>query len=182
MNNNEFAGRFVEFVFGWVKVIADGLWGVFSGTGKAGGGFLKWIGEHWLPLLAVMLVAGIVIDWLVWIVRWRPYWLWFRKKRRVYDEQELDETYAEPKKKEAPARRPRLTPRPVADPLFDIRPEAVKLEDNGEDALFDLGDMDGEAVSAPEAPNGSEEEGKDDLFDLPEDSAKPANDVEWFDK
>ena len=40
-------------------------------------------------LLIVLLVAGVVIDWLVWMIRWRPYWVWFRKKRIIVNDERL---------------------------------------------------------------------------------------------
>ena len=42
-------------------------------------------GRHWLSMLLTLLIAGVVIDLLVWLIRWRPYWVWFRKKRIVIE-------------------------------------------------------------------------------------------------
>ena len=27
-----------------------------------------------------------MVDWLIWMIRWRPYWLWLRKRQIIYEE------------------------------------------------------------------------------------------------
>ena len=161
MEANSFGARFVEFIFSWVKAIADGMWSVFRGTG-ASGAFFRWIGDNWLILLAVLLVGGVVTDWAVWMLRWRPYWLWFGKKRRVYDEEDLEEPEEEPKK---PAARKPLRRKKPADTLFEVAPEP-------ETAPIDLFD--------PEPENAGTEQETIDLFD-PEPEAAPVNADPLFD-
>ena len=37
---------------------------------------------RFLPTLSIaILVAGVAMDIAVWLLRWRPYWVWFNKKR-----------------------------------------------------------------------------------------------------
>ena len=41
-----------------------------------------------------------VVDWLVWMIRWRPYWLWFRKKQIIYEDEEKPRREKEQVKKQ----------------------------------------------------------------------------------
>ena len=69
-------------LLGWVRVLFDLLWRVISGGGA--GAPLQWFLKNWKIWFVVIVAAGLVVDWLMWIVRWRPYRLLtgiFRKKR-----------------------------------------------------------------------------------------------------
>ena len=50
---------------------------------------LEWFSEHWIGMLISLIILGLAIDWLVWIIRWRPYWVWFRRKRVLIDDTDL---------------------------------------------------------------------------------------------
>lgn len=50
---------------------------------------LQWFSEHWIGMLITLIIIGLAIDWLVWIIRWRPYWVWFRRKRVMIDDTDL---------------------------------------------------------------------------------------------
>lgn len=69
----------------WLKNVARWVLGLFD---LAGSGFspLKWLSEHWLTLLIVLMIIGVIADLVVWLLRWRPYWVWFNKKRIVIDD------------------------------------------------------------------------------------------------
>ena len=74
-------------LLGWLKALAVWILGLFDLAGTSGFSPLKWLSDHWLVLLIVLLTAGVVLDFLVWLVRWRPYWAWFRKKHIVIDDE-----------------------------------------------------------------------------------------------
>ncbi len=46
---------------------------------------IAWFADNWLKLLIALIVVGVLADWLVWMARWRPYWVWFRKRRILLD-------------------------------------------------------------------------------------------------
>ena len=55
-----FANTLFSALLGWVQSVASSIWAFFSD--ERGGGLLKWIGEHWLPLAAFFCLCGIALD------------------------------------------------------------------------------------------------------------------------
>lgn len=83
MTQSAYANSTINNMLGWMKGFAGWVLKLFNLAGSGGLSPLGWLADNWLRLLVVLLLAGIVIDWLVWLLRWRPYWVWFRKKRIV---------------------------------------------------------------------------------------------------
>ena len=53
----------------------------------------RWAAAGKVLLRVVMLVTGlffltlgILLDLLIWLIRWRPYWVWFRKERVIVND------------------------------------------------------------------------------------------------
>ena len=88
MTQTGYANAVVNVMLGWLKGLANWVLKLFNLAGS-GGNPLLWLSENWLKLLIVLLVAGVVIDWLVWMIRWRPYWVWFKKKRIIVNDERL---------------------------------------------------------------------------------------------
>ena len=88
MTQTGYANAVVNVMLGWLKGLANWVLKLFNLAGS-GGNPLLWLSENWLKLLIVLLVTGVVIDWLVWMIRWRPYWVWFRKKRIIVNDERL---------------------------------------------------------------------------------------------
>ena len=86
MSESGFIDGLVKVMLGWARWLTDLMWGSINST-PSEGGFLAWFGANWPIIFLIMLAAGILIDWLVWLIRWRPYWLWFRKKQIIYAEE-----------------------------------------------------------------------------------------------
>lgn len=78
---NAFADTLLTFLLGWVKGLAQRVMGFV--TGGEGAGFLVWLGDHWLGVVLVICLGGIVIDILVWLLRWRPDLVWSTRLRHV---------------------------------------------------------------------------------------------------
>lgn len=77
----------VTLMLGWIRGLTDWIWKLISmGDGSGGRIFLAWFSSNWLKLVLVMIAIGVALDWIVWLIRWRPYWLWFGKKRRILDD------------------------------------------------------------------------------------------------
>lgn len=70
----------------WVRLFVNWFWSLFR-TG-APSGLSKWFEGSWKGIVVLLVLVGVVVDWLVWMIRWRPYWLWFRKKQIIYEEEE----------------------------------------------------------------------------------------------
>lgn len=86
MTQTGYTNAVVNIMLGWLKALANWVLKLFNLAGS-GGNPLLWLSENWLKLLIVLLVAGVVLDWLVWMIRWRPYWVWFKKKRIIVNDE-----------------------------------------------------------------------------------------------
>ena len=77
----------------WVRGLVNALWALFSSDHTT---TLEFLGRHWLLIAVVIIAAGLVIDWIIWLLRWQPYHLWAQRARRLLhieapeDEEEED--------------------------------------------------------------------------------------------
>ena len=83
-------GKFTDLLFsillGWVRALAGLLWEVFTSDRES---ILGWLGRYWLPVCLVLAAIGLAGDWLIWLIRWRPFSAWSvraREKLRISDE------------------------------------------------------------------------------------------------
>ncbi|MBR6186418.1 MAG: hypothetical protein IKQ41_09180 [Clostridia bacterium] len=83
---NTFANSLFSLLFGWAKNLIRRVW-TGASTG-AYGGFFTWLGDHWMWVVLLLCIAGTLLDFTVWMIRWRPYLVWrtnIRKlKRRLH--------------------------------------------------------------------------------------------------
>ena len=77
-------GTFTDSLFNvlmsWVRALVSAFWALFSSENTTALGFL---GKNWLLIALAIVAAGLVIDWLIWLIRWQPYHLWARRARRL---------------------------------------------------------------------------------------------------
>ena len=81
----------MNLMLGWLKGIANWVLSLFDLAGSTGFSPLAWLAENWLTALIVLLVTGVVMDLLIWLIRWRPHWVWFNKKRIIIHEDDFFE-------------------------------------------------------------------------------------------
>ena len=194
MAANSFADTVVNGMLSWLKGFASWVLRLFDLAGSGGVSPLEWLSEHWSQLLIILLIAGVAADIIVWLIRWRPYWVWFRKKRIVVDDKEFFESDADvprprpdtivqrqetrkvpvrPPRAKSAARRPRRVsdvPPPrqdvFEDELFRIKP-AKGTRKVQEDAVFNVSDLPGaQKEKKRPAPKKRDERKEDDLFDI----------------
>ena len=117
MTQTGYANAIVNAMLGWLKGLASWVLRLFN----LSGGFspLKFLADNWLKLLIVLRVVGVVMDLLIWLIRWRPHWVWFRKKRVIINDKNFfaDEKYIDspedlkrrsaPRRRSAPVEKPR---------------------------------------------------------------------------
>ena len=84
-----YSSAFVDLMLGWLKGLANWVLRLFNLAGSVGGSPLLWLSKNWLKLLIIFLVLGVVVDRLVWLIRWRPYWVWFRKERVIVNDEKF---------------------------------------------------------------------------------------------
>lgn len=87
MQQTDFADSFIKSMLGWIRWIASSVANLFQGgAGRSGDmSAFSWFADNWIRILISLIVVGVVVDWLVWMARWRPYWVWFRKRRILLD-------------------------------------------------------------------------------------------------
>lgn len=88
MTQTGYTNAVVNVMLGWLKGLANWVLKLFNLAGS-GGNPLLWLSDNWLKLLIVLLVIGVGLDWLVWMIRWRPYWVWFKKKRIIVNDEKF---------------------------------------------------------------------------------------------
>ena len=89
MSISGFSNAFVGTMLSWLKGLANWVLRLFNLAGSSGTSPLLWLSNNWAKLLVFFLLLGISIDVIIWLVRWRPYWVWFRKERVIVN----DETF-----------------------------------------------------------------------------------------
>lgn len=76
-----FATSVFNLLLGWIRSFVTGFWDLVNSQQARDG--LNWLADHWLLLVGVIALAGIVVDYLVWFIRWRPYYVWRSWLRRL---------------------------------------------------------------------------------------------------
>lgn len=86
MTISGYSSAVVDSMLGWLKGLANWVLRLFNLAGSVSGSPLLWLSENWLKLLIFLIIVGIGVDLLVWLIRWRPYWVWFRKERVIIND------------------------------------------------------------------------------------------------
>ena len=87
MTISGYSNAIVDTMLGWLKGLANWVLRLFNLAGSAGGSPLMWLSQNWLRLLVLLMIIGVSADILVWLVRWRPHWVWFRRQRVIVDDE-----------------------------------------------------------------------------------------------
>lgn len=84
MTQSGYTSAIVDTMLSWLKGLASWVLKLFNLSGGASP--LKFLANNWLKLLILFLLIGVAVDLLVWLVRWRPHWVWFHKKRVIIND------------------------------------------------------------------------------------------------
>ena len=77
----QFANTLFIGLLGWVQAVVSDLWQLITGSNVSA--WLRWLLDNWLPLTLLLCAAGLLIDLLVYIIRWQPYRVWGGRLRRI---------------------------------------------------------------------------------------------------
>ena len=77
-----FANTLFSSLLGWLRGAAAWLWSFISNPES--GGLIVWIAENWLTLIILLCAACMLIDFIVYLIRWRPYKVWASFFRRLF--------------------------------------------------------------------------------------------------
>lgn len=86
---NIIADRLFALLLGWTGSLFNGLWNLITNEAGAFAGFLR---NFWLPMILILLLFGTVVDYVIWLIRWRPYYVWSSWLRRVIGKRRLHQT------------------------------------------------------------------------------------------
>lgn len=78
---NAFANTLFTLILGWVRGLVSSLFALLTGEGTHGA--LTWLGDHWLSLAIFVIIVCTILDYLVWLVRWRPFLVWRTRLRML---------------------------------------------------------------------------------------------------
>jgi hypothetical protein len=172
---SDFSDTFIKSMLGWIRWIASSIANLFqSGSGHSSGDMstVTWFADNWIKILIALIVVGVVVDWLVWMARWRPYWVWFRKRRILLnndvdgiDDDDLMLRYQDM----VPSRRGDGLDLDLGD-LDDIHPSGRNPDRFDEDEYLDDLDLDVEGGPVGEGgPVASRRRGETDFDELYDD-------------
>nr|MBR4281272.1 hypothetical protein [Clostridia bacterium] len=82
----QFANALFSVLLGWVQSAAAGLWGLITNAEISV--WFRWVLENWLPVTLLLCIGGVVIDFVVYLVRWQPYRVWRGFLRRIRERDE----------------------------------------------------------------------------------------------
>ena len=82
----------------WVRGLVNAIWALFTSDHTT---LLEFFGKNWLIIAVAIIGAGLVIDWIIWLLRWQPYHLWAQRARRVLRIEEPEEEEEAPLKARA---------------------------------------------------------------------------------
>ena len=76
----QFANTLFSMLLGWVQTAASWLWSLVTNTDVSA--WLRWLLDNWLPLTLLLCIAGLALDFIIYLIRWQPYRVWGRFLRR----------------------------------------------------------------------------------------------------
>ncbi len=88
---NVVADRLFSLLLGWTRGLFNNIWNLVTNHSTGISSFLE---RFWLPLIVILLLAGTVADYVVWIVRWRPHYVWRNWFMRRNQEKRMEATHA----------------------------------------------------------------------------------------
>lgn len=82
----QFANTLFSALLGWVQTAASWLWSLITNSDM--NAWIRWLLDHWLSLLMLLCIGGLVLDFIVYLIRWQPYRVWvsFLRRRREQEE------------------------------------------------------------------------------------------------
>lgn len=90
------ADSLFSVLMSWVRALVSAIWALFSSERTTILGFLA---QNWIGIAVLLIAAGLLLDWLIWLIRWQPYHIWAMRVRRllrIADEEEEEPEYEMP--------------------------------------------------------------------------------------
>ncbi len=78
---NGFTNAILSLLLGWLRSLFNAVWRLLNSEG--GGSLIRFLSDHWKLLVVVLCVGGFIVDRMVYLFRWRPYYVWSTKLGRL---------------------------------------------------------------------------------------------------
>jgi hypothetical protein len=92
---NGFTNAVLTLLLGWLRSLFNAVWAALSSDGN--GALVSFLRSQWKTVLIVLCVGGFVIDRIVYLFRWRPYYVWrSRRKSRAARGNAAPDAFAAP--------------------------------------------------------------------------------------
>ena len=79
---NTFADSLFKALFGWARSLVQGVWSAVVNRNFSS--FFSWLVDHWFWLVLGLCLIGTAIDFIIWLIRWRPYLVWRTNMRKLF--------------------------------------------------------------------------------------------------
>ena len=94
---NAFANSMMSILLSWIRSLFSGLLSMLQ---DGSGNIFSWIGGHWIPLSVFLIIFGLLADFIIYMIRWRPQNIWKAYWRHVFhsdddpfDDDQFDEGF-----------------------------------------------------------------------------------------
>ncbi len=77
---NAFTNAILSLLLGWLRTLVNAAWAALSGEG--GGILARQLALHWKTVFIVLCVGGFAVDRVIYVLRWRPYYVWRSRRDR----------------------------------------------------------------------------------------------------
>ena len=114
----------------WVRGLVNAIWALFTSDHTT---MLEFFGKNWMVIALVIIAGGLVIDWIIWLLRWQPYHLWAQRVRRLLRMEEPEQEEEQPARAHA-ALMPRRKTEAQLDATMEIEPFAPAMIEQAEEA------------------------------------------------
>lgn len=131
-----FADSLFTVLLSWVRGLVNAIWALFTSDHTT---LLEFFGKNWLIIAVAIVAAGLVVDWIIWLLRWQPYHLWAQRVRRLLRMEEPEEEEA-PSAKARAAVMPRRKIHARLDESMEIEPfdpAAPAMDQAEEEAMLE---------------------------------------------
>lgn len=78
---NNFANSLLHLLLSWMRMLFSDFLSFFQ---EGSNGLISWISKRWTLLAVILIAAGLTVDLLIYLFRWRPQKVWQTKLRRLF--------------------------------------------------------------------------------------------------
>ena len=89
---NGFTNAILSLLLGWLRSLFNTVWALLGS--ESSGTALNFLRENWKMIFLVMCVGGYLVDRIIYLIRWRPYYVWSARRQRR--RQRVDELNSSP--------------------------------------------------------------------------------------